>query len=173
MKKDALYAGSNIRTYSGTYLNVFNIDPDKILIEDIAHGLSLQCRFSGHTKEFYSVAEHSIWVANMVPHEQRLAALLHDASEAYLTDMPKPIKELMPEYKQIENSLMTAIAQKFGFEWPMSMELVDADKAALEFEWSRKVLANKFKSMSPLNAKRVFMDKFHKYVSSEKVDVNV
>jgi hypothetical protein len=79
-----------IRTYTGGMVNLTSLTPDQVILEDIAHALSNQCRFSGHTAQFYSVAEHSILCAEMVPDEMKLAALLHDASEA--TALPKKLR---------------------------------------------------------------------------------
>ena len=82
---------------------------DKVAIEDIAHGLAFQCRFNGQTCDFYSVAQHSLIVADLVPESHRLAALLHDAAEAYLGDMVKPLKVLMPEFSGIEDKVTALI----------------------------------------------------------------
>lgn len=158
-----LYTPDSIRMHSGMYVNVFDPNPDTINIEDIAIGLSRACRFVGQTKDVYTVAEHCIWVANIVPREQKLAGLLHDASEAYLSDIAKPIKEKLPDYNIIENRLMHCIAKKFGFQWPMTKEVKEADRMALEYEWEHKVLRKGFKSLSPAEAKRLFLVKFQKY----------
>jgi uncharacterized protein len=130
-----LYTPKSIRTYSGKYVNVFDPNPEDILIEDIAHSLSNQCRFTGHVPHFYSVAQHSLIVAKMATDEYKLAALLHDASEAYLVDLPSPIKREIPEFKQIEERLLKVIAEKFGFEYPLPDEVHRLDKLVLEREW--------------------------------------
>lgn len=90
--------------------------PEMFDIEDIAHALSNICRFSGHCRSFYSVAEHSIYVSRNS--DNRLAGLLHDASEAYLIDVPRPVKPYINNYKDIESKIMAAVAEKFGFVWP-------------------------------------------------------
>ena len=82
-------------------------------IEDIAHGLAFQCRFNGQTGTFYSVAQHSLMVMSLVPEELQFAALLHDAAEAYLGDMVKPLKNLFPECSRIEAHVMSIIGQCF------------------------------------------------------------
>lgn len=130
-----LYAIDCIRTYTGIYMNVFEPTPEMISIEDIAHSLSMQCRFGGHLPFFYSVAQHSLVVSKYVSKENKLAALLHDASEAYLMDIPRPIKMRLPDYKDIEDNLMKKIAEKFGFEYPLCDEIKKADDAVLQLEW--------------------------------------
>lgn len=108
--------GDWIQTRSGR--RFWPVDPraDEIEIEDVAHALARQCRFSGHCEPFYSVAEHSVRVSRVVPEEYALWGLLHDASEAYLVDLPRPLK-LLPEfapYRAIEQRLMLAVCEKFG-----------------------------------------------------------
>jgi hypothetical protein len=103
-----------IETYTGKKFNVFEPDIKAINIIDIAHALSMCTRFNGHLHQYYSVAEHSIYVSELVPKEFALAGLLHDASEAYLSDIPRPIKAMIPEVKLIENKVMTLIFKKYG-----------------------------------------------------------
>jgi hypothetical protein len=105
-----------IQTATGKAFDPFDADPAAICIEDIAHALSNVCRFTGHCRQFYSVAQHSVEVATRLPHELQAAALLHDASEAYLTDLPRPIKKL-PQfkfYREAEERLQLAIYRRFG-----------------------------------------------------------
>lgn len=90
---------------------------DVIDIEDIAHGLAYQCRFNGQTSAFYSVAQHSLMVASILPLPLKRAALLHDAAEAYLGDMVKPLKGLLPEFARIEEGVTHLIAQAFGVDF--------------------------------------------------------
>lgn len=135
-----LYSDS-IRTYTGKYVDVFSPTPDMICIEDIAHALSNTPRFGGHLKHFYSVAQHSLSCAECIK-EYKLEALLHDASEAYLTDMPSPIKKRMPQYKEVEDGLMKVIAEKFGFQYPLPDEVHRTDKQMLDSEWRLLVLMN-------------------------------
>jgi hypothetical protein len=135
-QKEGLYNPTCIRTHSGIYIDVFNPKPDQILIEDIAHALSNQPRFGGHMHTFYSVAQHSTVVASYVPARHKLAALMHDASEAYLLDIPTPIKGRLSNYKEIESRLMRIIAKKFGFDYPLHSEVKAADERALHREWN-------------------------------------
>lgn len=132
--KDPLYTGSTIRTFTGQYVNVFDPDPETIMIEDIAHALSQTCRFGGHTYEPYSVAQHSIEVSKLLPEYMQLTGLLHDATEAYMCDIPRPIKRHLHEYKDVEERLMQVIATKFKLIYPFPPELKIADKHMLEKE---------------------------------------
>jgi len=106
----------SITTFSGISFWPLLPNPDDIRIDDIAHALAHQCRFAGHTRLFYSVAEHSVRVSQLCRPEDALWGLLHDASEAYLSDVPAPLKEL-PEfepYRAAERNLQGAVAQRFG-----------------------------------------------------------
>lgn len=107
------YEGAWITTFSGKKFHYLNPQPEEINIKDIAHHLSLICRFTGATREFYSVAEHSIRVAEHVPPSLRLSALLHDASEAYLNDISRPVKHSCM-LKATEEGISKAVASKFG-----------------------------------------------------------
>lgn len=107
-----------IETVSGKSFHFLEPSDDEIDITDIAYALSNMCRYTGHSKRFYSVAEHSIYVAQLLPPELRLAGLLHDASEAYLGDVSSPLKQLLPEYKEIEKTVEAAIARRFELLYP-------------------------------------------------------
>lgn len=110
-------APDSIITFSGTVVRPLSPDPDTLKIEDIAHALANQCRFTGHVKEFYSVAQHSVYVSRMASGETALWGLLHDASEAYLSDLARPLKYangLGDVYREAETRLTYAIAKKFG-----------------------------------------------------------
>lgn len=104
-----------IQTYTGKRVNPLALKPDDICIEDIAHALSLLCRFNGHCRQFYSVAEHSIRVAQVVGSRYfRLAALLHDAAEAYLSDVPRPLKHQWSQFCEVEDRAQAIIDSVFG-----------------------------------------------------------
>lgn len=105
-----------VETRSGKRVSVQNPRPDQFDIKDIAYALSNTCRFNGHCAGFYSVAEHSVAVALRLPRNLRLAGLLHDATEAYLGDIPSPIKQFLPDYKLIEARFERALQAKFGIE---------------------------------------------------------
>lgn len=162
MQKENLYTPDCIRTVSGKYVNVFEPDPETICIEDIAHALSMQCRFGGHLPQFYSVAQHSIFCADLADADQKLAALLHDASEAYMLDIPKPIKLKLANYGEIEDGLMKLIAAKFGFAYPLSDHIKLIDKRMLHMEWNAIMLEkkNNLEVYSTMKAKTFFLNKF-------------
>lgn len=165
MEKFELNTISSIRTLSGQYVDILNPDPATIDIDDIAHALSFQPRFGGHLKNFYSVAQHSYQASFKVIPEQKLAALMHDASEYILLDMPRPIKNQLTNYKELENKLMEIIAAKFGFQFPFHAEIKKADDIMLVKEWSQFV---EMETISPLLipmsqpvAKDFFLMRFH------------
>jgi len=164
MQKENLYTPNCIRTFIGLYMNVFDPTPEMICIEDIAHALSNQCRFGGHLPQFYSVAQHSVLCSQNVSYEYRLQALLHDAAEAYLLDMPRPIKQGLSNYKEIENNLMVVIAAKFGFIYPLENQVKQIDEEMLQFEWEHlmlgKPLNDVFLCWSSRFAKHSFLETY-------------
>lgn len=123
-----------ITTYSGKEFHILEPSYDEICIEDIAHALSLTCRFGGHAKRFYSVAEHSVYVSILCQDKNKMAGLLHDASEAYIGDVVSPLKSVLPQYKDIERDIMMFIADRFGFEFPLSEDVHNCDLAQLGSE---------------------------------------
>lgn len=112
------------------------LDPraDEVFIEDIAHSLAMQCRYGGHCDRYYSVAEHSIYVSRVVPKEFALVGLLHDATEAYLSDVIRPLKRHLSNYKDIENLNWAVIAERFDLPVEMPHEVHVADAALLAAE---------------------------------------
>lgn len=159
MATENLYAPNCIRTNSGIYFNLLAPTIDMVCIEDIAHSLSMQCRFGGHLKRHYSVAEHCVRVAEALPLEYRFSGLMHDASEAYIVDVPRPAKMLLPGYKALENNIMITIAKKFGFTWPMPKEVERADNYLLSFEWDTFMLS-RHEGMRQELAKQAFLHFF-------------
>ncbi len=173
----------SIQTVGGSYFNFHNPDEAVYTIEDIAHALSHICRFTGHTRRFYSVAQHSVMVSQLVPREHALAGLLHDAAEAFLGDVSSPLKQLLPEYKVIERRVEESILRRFGIPYPLDPCIKEADRIALVTErrdllppdpgskvwaWTnmfqprrRKVLP-----LPPAMAKQLFIDRF--YILTER-----
>lgn len=122
------------QTSTGKIFPLPDFTPADFSIEDIAHSLSLQCRFNGHCLMFFSVAQHSVIVSEVVPPEHAMWGLLHDASEAYLSDILSPIKVLMPEYKTWEKRVMEAVCIRFGLpkEQPSCIRTADLVSLATE-----------------------------------------
>jgi uncharacterized protein len=128
-----------IQTFTGRQFFPLNPRVEDIVIEDIAHALSLQCRFSGHVKCFYSVGEHCVRIARQLILEKRsrteiVWGLLHDASEAYLVDLPRPLKRspvLGPAYRQAEERLMLAVCQRFHLPFQQPECVTEADHRIL------------------------------------------
>lgn len=125
-----------IETVSGKAFYFLEPTVEMIDIEDIAFALSHQCRFNGHCSRFYSVAEHSVYVASLLPPELRLAGLLHDAAEAYITDMPTPIKQFLPDYIAMEKRIAEVISKAFELDGDGcdSPEVKRADRQQLRTE---------------------------------------
>ncbi len=173
-----LYTPDCIRTVTGKYVNVREVTLDMICIEDIAHALSMQTRFGGHLPMFYSVAEHCYHCAmdeKLSNNRERLSALLHDASEAYLMDIPSPIKKHLTNYKSIEDGLMDVISKKFDFDYPMSDKLKEIDAEALVREWHGVMLQDRSDKYffqptfsTPKMAKQMFLTTFQILTSNEK-----
>lgn len=124
--------GDWMQTYTGR--RFFPMDPRAEEIDplDIAHALSLLCRYNGHVDRFYSVAEHCVLMSYAVRHEVALWALLHDATEAYVGDMIRPLKGSMPDYRDAEDRVMAAIVERFGLQsLHMPAEVKAADSRIL------------------------------------------
>lgn len=131
-----------IWTFTGRMVEPLDPDPATIAIEDIAHSLACSCRFTGHTREVYTVAEHSMVVASLVYRTTddatlALYGLLHDGTEAYLSDMARPLKhgsDFGDAYRKVEAGLMTAIEQRFSLPFGMPEVVKWADDVALKVE---------------------------------------
>ncbi len=123
-----------IHTFSGIAFDLLDPKPEMILVEDIVHSLSLINRFNGAAKFPYSVAQHSLYVAGLLPPELKLQGLLHDAPEAYVGDMVSPLKKIMIEYKEVESGIAGVVAEVFGLSRPAPPEVKKADLAVLSAE---------------------------------------
>jgi hypothetical protein len=129
--------GNWIQTFTGKRFYVLDPREEEVCIEDIAHALSNLCRFTGHVREFYSVAQHSLHVSELCPEELALQGLLHDASEAYLNDLNRPLKrsEELRGYREIEARVQEVIARAFGLPGGrMPVAVKQADDLALAGE---------------------------------------
>lgn len=128
--------GNWMMTCTGRMFYPYDLRDEDFCIEDIAGALAKLCRYGGHCKKFYSVAEHSVIASRLVPKHMALVALMHDATEAYLVDMPRPIKVGFPQYKEMEAKLWSAIARKFKMPQEMPHEVEEADGHMLWHEMS-------------------------------------
>lgn len=125
--------GPSIMLYSGAWLDLLSPQASDFTIEDIAHGLALQCRYAGQCRDFYSVAEHSLLVCDLVQ-DDPMKALLHDAAEAFLGDITRPLKQLLPDYRRIETEMQVAIFDRFGIDPRPSSAIKRADLRVLAAE---------------------------------------
>jgi uncharacterized protein len=164
---------------TSTRLHFYPLDPEGSVyaIDDIANGLAMTCRFGGQCDRFYSVAEHSLIVSALLPRRLALWGLLHDASEAYLCDLPRPIKYLpaLSGYRDLEKRVEAAIFRTFGLQGEKPSEIKTADRLALRLEardlglldtdWDvydwPDVPTLKVRALSPSDAKREFLTVFH------------
>jgi len=128
--------GDWMQTNSGVQFWPLAPRPEDIRIEDIAHALARQCRFAGHLDDHYSVAQHSVLVSLACEPADALWGLLHDATEAYLVDVPAPVKRSpeMAGYRAIESRLEAVIAERFGLACPMPESVKRADVVLLATE---------------------------------------
>ncbi|MDZ4305005.1 phosphohydrolase [Pseudomonas shahriarae] len=123
-----------ILTASGKRFDLFEPVADMIAPRDISHSLAHLCRFNGHTREFYSVAQHSGIVADLVPEEHKLAALLHDAPETYLRDMTRPLKQWLSAYRHFEDVIWERVCARFDLVLDLPDCIHQADMIALATE---------------------------------------
>lgn len=168
--------GDWMQTYGGRAFYPIDPRPEEIFIEDIAGALSKTCRFGGHCLKFYSVAEHCVHVAAHVPRYMSLTALLHDASEAYIADIIRPLKPYLHNYYALEETVMEAVVNRYGLLWPMPAEVKRVDNALLAAErdqimahpprdWglTEPALGVEIKCWSPNDAFSEFVAAFHLY----------
>lgn len=136
-REDAPRKGDWMLTYTGRIY--WPIDPraSEVNIEDIAHSLAYQCRYGGHCAAYYSVAEHSVLLSRLLPSALRLMGLLHDATETYVTDVPRPLKPSLSNYREIEASNRVVIAEAFGLPPALHPEVEDLDRRICLAEMGR------------------------------------
>lgn len=165
-----------IRTLTGKHFNLFEPTPDMIDIRDIAHGLANKGHFSGFTPHYFSIAEHSIMVCdefsiwnNEQPDDVKLLALLHDAAEAYIGDMVKPLKVRMPGFVTVENRIMEVIAERFGLDISKIAMVKPADIYIQSIEYETFFHGGlgpsiqRVNYLDPYRARIVFLERFAEY----------
>jgi len=168
-----------IRTYTGGQVFFFEPDKSNIDLLDIYHPLSLLCRFNGNSLYFYSIAQHSVMVADKVFEEtgcKSLAfpALMHDGAEAFLSDIPSPFKALFPDFKEVEIRMEEWLSRRFGFEYPLDPIIKKHDLKALSTEMRDLMIVCDNQNLPepypekiiPLDfneSKKLFAQRFHQY----------
>lgn len=155
-------------TYTRRRVNPLTMTADDVDIRDIARALTMQCRYNGHVGTFYSVAEHCMRVADELPQHLQLAGLLHDAAEAYLGDLIRPLKhtDFGKGYLEAEAHVEQQIAAAFGLAWPHPPEVMAADTnvlmayelAGVERRWSE----DRDPSPRLMSIEQEFLDRFRK-----------
>jgi 5'-nucleotidase len=166
--------GPTIMLHSGAWFDFCAPSASNFTIDDIAHGLANICRYSGQCRKFYSVAEHSILVSETAKGFE-FEALLHDAAEAFLGDITRPLKQMLPEFKRIESQVEAAILERFGVRSPLPPQVKQADLRVLAAEqkqimpdgtdgWVRGQKVEPapiiIRNLPPAKAKRLFLDRF-------------
>jgi hypothetical protein len=169
-----------IRTFTKKEFHFLRFKPEDICIEDIAHALSNICRYTGHCKQFYSVAEHSIMCCDKAPNSIKMWSLLHDAAEAYISNLSSPFKSLLSftycphknweeKLSEYENLILQAVSRKFGLSWPIPEEVHEIDKEMLreemEFLWSDKPI----KTLIPKDVEKMFLSYFWELVKGQNI----
>jgi 5'-deoxynucleotidase YfbR-like HD superfamily hydrolase len=160
-----------ITTYAGKTVDPFAMKASDVDIRDIAHFLSMQCRFNGHCTFFYSVAEHCILVADLLPDSLKLEGLLHDATEAYLGDMPTPIKCRFKDFQVAEECLHKVIAEKFALCPEIPRPVISADRQAFDIEvvvllsppCNTRSRCDRVVGLTPKDAAERFLARFQEY----------
>ena len=167
--------GPTILLQSGEYFDFLDPENSAFSIEDIAHGLSMICRFAGQCHRFYSVADHCGVASYNVAPEWAFATLMHDAAGAFIGDVSKPLKDLLPEYRKIENRIETAVLGRFGLTLPMPPQVKEIDLVMLVTEqqqlmknrddWKytrgKQALDLELECLAPNPAKARFLGRFH------------
>jgi hypothetical protein len=169
-----------MQTFTGQAFYPLDPRAEDIDPRDIAHALAMTCRYGGHVTRFYSVAEHCVLMSHAVPAEHALWALLHDAGEAYLSDVIRPIKRsaMMAEYRHAEGRLMFVIGERFGLptmEPPSEVGEADLrilldERAALlspppqpwaDYLEQMEPLGVRIEGRSPVDAERIYLERFN------------
>jgi 5'-deoxynucleotidase YfbR-like HD superfamily hydrolase len=172
--------GPTILLFGGSYFDYEAPESSEFTIEDIAHGLSMTCRFAGHCGWHYSVAQHSVHVSNFVPKQFAYEGLMHDAPEFAVGDMAKPLKVMCPDYTVIERRVEVAVFKRFNVRSPLPVSVKEVDIRMLATE-QRQLMKNRddwdytrgrapydfqIPVWSPAEAKQQFLARFTELSSS-------
>lgn len=159
-----------INTYSGLLIDLLNPTVDMINIEDIARGLAYKGHFGGQTPFYFSIAQHSMLVSNLMMDEffgdekMLLLGLLHDASEAYIGDMVKPLKVHLPNFCEVEDRIMEVICEKYDLDYAALSLVKPFDKKAQEIEFKTFFEgASLVRSITPEQSLNAFLHNFNLY----------
>lgn len=173
--------GATILLTSGSYFDFDDPWHSDFTIDDIATGLSRTCRFGGHCRDFYSVAEHAVYVSMLVPEEDAKAGLHHDDPEAFITDMAGPLKPKLPDYLRYERDIESAVLHRFGIEYlPRSVKIADMIMLATEKQqimsrpndyWPcldgiEPVQSIQIKCMTPGEARDFYLERYYELENS-------
>lgn len=172
-------------TFTGKKFYPNDFKPSDVCIEDVAHALSMECRYGGHTRTFYSVAEHccllcdhvmtSVGTSRLTLYEMARVALLHDAAEAYVSDMTRPLKKVLPSFKMLENRVETVVFEALGVDDHMPDWLKRLDQRIIKDEQRQlfdhiyneqyhdrdEALNVRIQSWLPEQAEREFLTRYH------------
>ena len=166
---------NTIMTVEGSYFDFDHPEQSSFTIETVAHALSNLCRYTGHTREFYSVAQHCVYVSHIVPEHLALQGLLHDAGEAFINDVARPLKNMLPDYRIIEHRVEKAVFERLGIPVEIAPEVHHADLVMLATEkrdlmpgnstrWALldgiPMLDMEIEPVLPRQAYRLFMDRY-------------
>lgn len=179
--------GDWIATYSGLPFWPMSPKPEDVRIDDIAHALSQLCRFAGHTRAFYSVAQHSVLVSLLCDPQDALWGLLHDAPEAYLCDLASPVKRtpLLSGYRVLEAHVQIAVARKFGLPIRIPASVKAADTVLLRTEqrdlmrmpqgWAvpPPAMPHRIVAQTPEEAKARFLLRFDELMAARPSDADL
>lgn len=166
--------GPSVCTVEGDEIHFLRPELNRYSITAIAHSLSNLCRFTGHTSEFYSVAQHCVIVSHVVPQEHALAGLLHEIEEPYLNDLSGPLKTLLPFYKWMARRFHAAALPRFGLAPVLPPCVKVADNIVLNTErrdlmppisWSAtwdnaQPLDQVIVPLPPIEARALFLERF-------------
>lgn len=171
---------------SGAQMNYNRPEDSDVTLDDLASALSNICRFSGHLPTFYSVAQHLVNCSRIVPVEFAFDALMHDTAEAFTNDLPTPLKWSVPIFKELETKIESAMANKFGFNYPYAPEvkLADTQMLMLEKKYVKKDYRDwpnyrnvefehlvdlvDLKPWQPCRAKREFLERYNELTNDAR-----